>query len=323
MTGTERQQLAQLETTNSAAYQSYLKGRHFWNKRTNPDFKKAIEFFEEAREQDPEYALAQVGLADSYILLGGQFYGADEEISPADAIGKARIAAQEALRLDPSLAEALATMGFIKMYDWDWEGAERDFKQAIALNPSYVTAHQWYGLYLYAMGRHDEAVEQTKRALELEPISPLQNRELGRAFLFSGKYPEAVEQFEKTLELDPNFSRTREYLVDAYWLSGMQDEAIAEAEKIHIRVARFFQLLKSGKKDEANDLLDSLPDHERLLNVHRHMMTGDLDKMFAHLERAFRDRNPQLPFVVARPVLDPLRSDPRLTDLRTRMGLEP
>jgi TolB-like protein/thioredoxin-like negative regulator of GroEL len=323
LSGEDRQVLAKSYTTNAEAYQAYLKGRFFWSKRTNEDFKKALEFFQEAREKDPEYALAQVGLADCYLLLGAQWYGVDEEFPPKETIEKARRAALEALRLDPSRAEARATLGFLKFnYDWDWQGSERDFQQAIALNPSYTTGHQWYGIYLWATGRHEEAIEEATHALELEPISPMQNRELGLALLTAERYPEAIEQLKKTFELDPAFPLTSEWLVYSYWLSGMEDEAVEEAKTFDDEVGRFYELVKEGKLAEATLLLPSLPDRGRLtLRSSYHILVGDDESLFDCLEEAFRERNPQLPMALGIPLLDPFRSDPRFQDLRQRMNL--
>jgi TolB-like protein/Tfp pilus assembly protein PilF len=320
----EEQQLAKIATTNSEAYQSYLKGRYLWNKRTNEDFKKAIEFFQEAREADPEFALAHVGLADCYVLLGEAFYGADEDFPPKDAFARAKSAALEALQLDSSLAEARTTLAFIRWsYDWDWEGAEREFQQAIALNPNYTTAHQWHSWYLSTMGRHDEALEGAKRALELDPISPLQNREQGIFLHRAGRYREAIEQLEKTLELDPSFPEAREYLIDAYWLSGMEDKAIAEATRLDERLGRLYQMAKEGKRTEAAQLRESLPERS-LLDLPRHyMLAGDTEGLLGRLEEAYRERYPTLPIVLGDPHLNPLRSHPRFIELLRRMNIEP
>jgi TolB-like protein len=322
LSGEEREQLARGETTNSEAYQAYLKGRFVWNKRTNQDFKKAIEFFQEAGEKDPGYALAQAGLADCLTLLGAQFYGADQDFPPKEAFARARSAAQTALRLDPSLAEARASLGFIRfLNDWDWEGAERDFQQAIALKPSYATAHQWYSLLLSATGRHDEAIEEAKHALELEPNSPVHNRELGLAFFWARQYREAVAQMDKTLELDSSFPLAREQLIDSYWLQGMRDEAIAEAEKLDTRIGKFFELVHEGNEIEAVRLLPSLPDINRLMSAPRYfVLAGDKETLLDRLEGAVLDRHPQLVVALASPLLDPLRSDPRFEDLLRRMN---
>ncbi len=325
MTGEEQQRLAKSGTTSSEAYQSYLKGRYFWNKRTNEDFKKAIDFFEEAKGSDPDFALAHVGLADCYSLLGMQIYGADEAFPPKEATAKARSAALEALRLDDTLAEARTTLAWIRLvYDWDWEGAEKDFQQAIALDPDYATSHQWYSIYLAVMDRHGEAVEEAKRALTLAPISPLLNRNLGNAFLRARQYEEAIDQLKKTLELDASFPLARGLLIEAYWLNGMKEQAVAEAREVDESIGRFYELLKDGRQTEAIQLVPSLPGHDSLSNTVRyHALASDEERLFEHLGEAFEERHPQLVVVIASPNLDPWRSDPRFQDLRRRMGLVP
>ena len=166
LTGEEQAQIASGGTADSEAYQSYLRGRYLWAKRTNEDIKRAIEFFEEAHAQDSNYALAYAGLADSYFILGGQFYGADQDYPPADSIAQARSLAFEALRLDEDLAEPRATLGIIRFtYDWDWEGAEDDFLAAIDRDPDYAQAQQWYSLYLSLIGRHDESIAHARQAV--------------------------------------------------------------------------------------------------------------------------------------------------------------
>jgi serine/threonine-protein kinase len=323
LTGEVRQALAKRMTASSEAYQSYLKGRFFWYKRTNEDFKKAIEFFEEAKEKDPGYALAHAGLADGYFLLGTQFYGPDEDFPFKEAFAKARTVAQQALQLDPSLVEARTTLAFMRFWaDWDWEGTEREFQQAFALNPNYATAHQWHAWYLSSMERHDEAIEESKRAIELDPTSPLQNRDLGIFSYRARRYEDAIEQLEKTLELDPSFPETQEYLVDAYWLSGMKEKAIAEANALDESLGRFYQLVEEGKQAEASRLRESLVEHSHLDIPRYYMLPGDVELLFQRFEAAFQERHPLLPAILADPHLDPVRSDPRFIDLRKRMGLE-
>jgi TolB-like protein len=322
ISGEEQQQLATSRTANSEAYQAYLKGRFFWNKRTNEDFKRAIVFFEEAREKDPEYALAYVGLADCYSLLGLQVYGRAEEFAPSDAFTNARRAALEALRLDPSLAEARATLAWVRfLYDWDWEGAEEEFKKAIALDPNYATAHQWYSVYLYSMERNDEAIQAAKHALEIDPISPLLNRSLGSAFQQAGRYQEAIEQFEKTLELDPSFPLARQSLAHAYWLNGMKDKAISEAGKANEELGRYYQLVQANDRAEAIRILATLSDDAQILHVGRYYIAGDEDTVFERLERAFEQHDPQLVMALVSSELEPLRSSPRYQNLLQRMNL--
>jgi tetratricopeptide (TPR) repeat protein len=323
LTGEARQAMAERYSTNAEAYQAYLKGRFFWNKRSNVNIKKAIGFFQEAGEKDPEYALAHAGLADSYFLLGSQFYGSDEDFPFKEAFEKARAAARQALQLDPSLGEARTTLAFTRFCDdWDWEGTEQEFQQAFALNPNYATGHQWYAWYLSSMEKRDEAIEESKRAIELDPISPLQNRDLGIFYYRARRYEEAIEQLEKTLELDPSFPETQEYLVDAYWLAGMKDKAIAVANTLDENLGRFYRLAAEGRQSEASRLRESLVEHSYLDIPRYYMLPGDVELLFQRFEAAFQERHPLLALILADPHLDPVRNDPRFIDLRQRMGLE-
>ncbi len=204
LTGEERRQLVKQYTENSQAYQAYLKGRYYWNRRTEEGFQKGVKYFQEAIENDPNYALAFAGLADSYDLLPR--YGF---LAPNEGYPEAKEAAIKALELDDTLAEAHASLGYAEVnYDWDWAGGEKEFKRAIELNPGYATAHHWYALYLAASGRLDEATSEIKRAQELDPLSLIINSNLGRILYFARKYDQAIEQFRKTIELDPNFADT-------------------------------------------------------------------------------------------------------------------
>ncbi|HLE72403.1 MAG TPA: protein kinase [Vicinamibacteria bacterium] len=312
-------------TSNSEAYQAYWKGRFHWNRRTNEDLKKAIRFFVESFTRDPALALAHVGLADSYVLLGAQFYGAEEEFPPAVAMAKARTAAQEALALDPNLAEAYTTLAYISfLYDWNWEAAEKGFLEAIERKPHYAVAHQWYSELLMLLGRHDEAIGQGRQALELEPTSPILSRELGFRFHQARLYPEAIGEFRNTLELDPDFSLARIMLTDALWDGGRIEEALAEAERLDERRRTLFQLLAQGKTSEATAWVESFPRDEftptRLSELYAR--AGAKEKALELLEEGLEKRIPQLLTTVGQPVFDPWRSDPRFLELRRKMGLE-
>ena len=312
-------------TSDSEAYQAYWKGRFHWNRRTNADLKKAIVFFEEALARDPAVALAHVGLADSYVLLGAQFYGAEADFPPGVAMAKARTAAQEALTFDPGLAEAFTTLAYISLlHDWNWEAAEKNFLEAIERKPGNAVAHQWYSELLMVLGRHDEAVAQARQALELEPTSPILSRELGFRFYQARRYPEAIDQFRKTLELDPEFSFTRVLLTDALWDGGQIEEALAEAERIEVRRRTLLQLVAQSKTDEARAWVDSFPRDEfsPMTLSTLHARAGDKEKALALLEEGLEKRLPQLLTTVGRPVFDPWRSEPRFTEIRRRMGLE-
>ena len=312
-------------TTDGEAYQAYWKGRFHWNRRTNEDLKKAIQFFEESLTRDPALALAHVGLADSYVLLGAQFYGAEEEFPPTVAMTKARTAAQEALALDPNLAEAYTTLAYISfLHDWDWEAAERDFLEAIERKPRYAVAHQWYSELLMVLGRHDEAVAQARQAFELEATSPILSRELGFKFYQARRYPEAIEQFQKTLELDPDFSGARIMLTDALWDAGKTEEALAEAERIDERRRTLLRLVAEGKTTEARAWVDSFPrdQYTPMTLSTLFARAGDKEKALALLQEGLEIRIPQLLTTVGRPVFDPWRSEPRFLALRRGMGLD-
>lgn len=312
-------------TSDSAAYQAYWKGRFHWNRRTNADLKKAIVFFEESIARDPALALAHVGLADSYVLLGAQFYGAEADFPPAVAMAKARTAAQEALTLDPGLAEAYTTLAYISfLHDWNWEAAEKGFLEAIERKPRYPVAHQWFSELLMLLGRHDEAVAQARQALELETTSPILSRELGMKFYQARRYPEAIGELRKTLELDPDFSGARILLTEALWDGGRIEEALAEAERIDESRRTLLQLVAQGKTSEAKAWVESFPREEFTLMTLStlYARAGDKEKALALLEEGLEKRLPQLLTTVGRPVFDPWRSEPRFVELRRRMGLE-
>ena len=321
----EAARVAKPVTADSKAYQAYWRGRFHWNRRTVDDLEKAIELFEEAKAADPEFALARVGIADSYLLLGA-FYGNPEEHPPSVAMAKARTSARNALEIDPNLAEAHVTLAYIAfLHDWNWEVSERDFLRAIELNPRYAPAHQWYAELLMALERHDEAVVEARQALALEPASAILSRELGYRLHHARRYEESIQQFRKTLELDPGFAGVRSFLADVYWDNGMREEALAEAEHIDERLRMVFVLLAQGKTAEAVEWIDAIPrDGLRATRLSSlYALAGDLGKSLDQLEEAFKTRLPNLPNTLSAPVYDPWRSEPRLVELRNNMGLEP
>ncbi|MCA1616761.1 MAG: winged helix-turn-helix domain-containing protein, partial [Acidobacteria bacterium] len=223
LSSAEKELLTKHYTENSEAYQLYLKGRYFWNKRTVEGLKKGISYFNEAVEQDPSYALAYVGLADSYSLLGD--YGG---LTPNQTYPQAKRAALQALKLDGQLAEAHAALAFIKAaYEWDWPGAEEGFRKAIELNPNYETAHQWYAEYLSAMGRHEEAIAEIRRARAINPTSLIVNAVEAWVLYHARDYDQAIVQGQKVVEMDPHFAEVHEYLKRCYDEKGMYKEAIA------------------------------------------------------------------------------------------------
>ncbi len=263
LSGEERKRLTKRYTDDAEAYQLYLKGRYFWNKRTEGGFNQGIAQFKQAVEKDSNYALAYAGLADSYIGLTFYNFTAPNETMP-----KAKEAAMKALAIDNSLAEAHTSLAHVLMnYDWNWFEAEKEFKLSIELNPDYATAHQWYAIhYLTAMGRPEEALQEMKRALELEPTSLIMNTFMGATFYFAGRYDEAIEQCRRTIEMDPNFAVAHWHLGLAFEQKSMFEQAVAEFQKVVIlsggsplmKAALGFAYAKSGVRNKANKILNEL-----------------------------------------------------------------
>jgi len=322
LTPSEQARLASARPVNTEAHEAYLKGRYYWNKRTQKGLKKSIEYFEQAIAKDPTYAVAYAGLADSYSLFSR--YGI---LPPREAYPKAKAAALKALQINNQLAEAHATLGEIKAsYDWDWASAEREFKRALELNPGSPMPHYWYSYsYLTPMGRHAEAVAEMKRALELDPLSLMTSTNLAGRFLSSRQYDQAIEQLQKTLELDPDFWPARAYLCEAYLRKGMYLKATAENRGDKQGLARIYAL--SGRKSEALKLVPELKEevkHRDLWPIDMaelYAALGERDEAFAWLERAFDEKSQQLTYLNSGAEWDPLRSDPRFHDLVRRIGL--
>src|SRR5688572_4661464 len=333
LSGDAKKRITKRYTDNVEAYQLYLQGRYFWNRRTDENLKKAVELFQQAIDKDPNYALAYAGLADSYALLGGPVYGAE---SSNQTVTRAKTAALKALELDHNLAEAYTSLGYIaSTYEWDFPSAEKNFKRALDLNPNYATAHHWYGLtYLSYVGRHEEAIRETQRAAELDPLSLIINSSYGRAFYYAKQYDKAIEQFRKTIELDPSFSRSHLYLGWTYEAKRMFNEAIAEYEKARaldnspmIIASLAHALALSGKRIEAQKLLDELEglSKSRYVSAYDlaliHIGLEDKDRVFQLLEKAYQERSSALSWLRVDQRLDKLRSDPRFSDLERRVGL--
>lgn len=321
----EREELGRHDTMSSAAYQAYLKGRYLWNKRANEEVRKAIGFFQQAIEEDPGYALAHAGLADAYLILGGQFYGADPEFSPQETLAKAKASAREAIRLDPTLAEPRASLAFIEFFhDWSWEEAERDFQLALEHDSGYATLQHWYAFYLSTMDRHEEAIARARRGIELEPSSPLNNRNLALILYRARRYTEAVAQMERTRELDASFPTVTEYLALFSWQSGMRERAVEEAQTLGQPLASFFQLLHEDKSEEASDAIAAAGSELSFtIRVTCYGLAGDRERLLTELEAAARERLPGLVFVMGDPAVAGVSSDPRYLEIRRQMGLEP
>jgi len=324
-------EIAKRYTENNEAYQLYLKGRFYWNKRTAEALKKSIDYFNQAIEKDPGFALAYAGLADSYVVPANQ-------LAPREGMPKAKAAAVRALELDETLGEAHVSLGRVMAaYDWDWTGAEREYKRAIDLNPRYAVAHQWYGGYLSVKGRSDEAIAERKRALGLEPLSLTINFELGLAYYYARDYDHAIEQFQKTLELDPNFAAAHNFLPAAYEQKGMYGEAIAEFKKAIPLTARSESTLSmaglghvyavTGRKSDARIVLGELKQTSAQQYVPAtsialiHAGLGEKDEAFVWLDKAYEERAFQMQWIKIEPRWDSLRSDPRFKELLHRIGL--
>jgi serine/threonine-protein kinase len=329
----EEKRLTRHFTENSEAYQLYLKGRYYWNKRTPGGIQKAIGYFRDATEKDPSYALAYAGLADCYHVPANP-------LPPREKMPLAKAAAIKALQLDDTLVEAHATLARVLfVYDWDWAGAEKEFKRAIELNPRYAPVHQWYGSFLSAIGQHQEADAEERRAQELDPLSLITNFEVALAFYFSRNYDQAIDQFKKTLELDPNFPPPHTYLPAAYEQQGRFEEAIVGFQRAITLTSGGDKTLAmaglghvyaaSGRKGEARNVLSEL----RTLSEHSYVPAhdvalvyaglGERDKAFTWLETAYEEHSFNLSHLKVEPRFDPLRSDPRFADLLRRIGLPP
>ena len=330
LSGAEQQQLARRDTANPEAYQLYLKGRFYWNKRTVESLKKSIEYFNQAIEKDPSYALAYAGLADAYGLFSTYSVS-----SPQESYPKAKAAAKKALELDETLAEAHTSLAKVLSYDWNLAESNREFQRAIELNPNYATAHQWYGNgNLRVMGRFDEAIAEMKRAQELDPLSLVINSDVGVTYISARQYGQAIEQLRKTTEMDQGFYYAHWNLGIAYEMKGSLQEALAEYQKARQLTddPRTLALLGhglavSGKRVEALRMLDQLKEMAKQRYVPAYSFTivyvglGEKDQALQWLEREYQDRAVELLSLKVDPLLDSLRSDPRFADLVRRMGL--
>jgi TolB-like protein/Flp pilus assembly protein TadD len=326
LTGEEEQAIGRRPTEVPEAYELYLKGRFFWNKRTGADLQMAIQYFNQAIAKDPSYALAYAGLADAYVLLPP--YGA---ASSSDSFPRAKAAAKKALEIDDALAEAHTSLGQILLfYDLDFGGSSREFERAIALNPNYATAHQWYGLgALMNLGEFERAIDELKRALQLDPLSLIINADLGVVFLTARRYDDAIAQLRKTIEMDPRFYYARWNLGEALQLKGHLRDAITEYRKAAelsddpLVIALLAQAYaKLGQRDEALKMLDQLQELATRRYVASysfalvHIELGDKAKAIDCLERAYRDRTgPDISSIKVDPMLDPLRGHPRFQSL--------
>jgi len=333
LTGEEKQRLTKSYTANPDAYQLYLKGRYAWEKRSESALQQSIEYFQQAIEKDPGYALAYAGLADSYAVLSA--YSIQ---SPGESFPRVRAAARKALELDDRLAQAHATLGIAFMnYDRNWSSAESEYKKAIALDPGYATAHHWYGLLLMALGRFDESLAQLRRATELDPFSIAIQGNLSRMFLFARQFDRAVEACRKAVAIDPNLGVAHIYAANVYEAAKMTREAIAENETAArllghtpyglMALGRAQAL--SGRREAALATVEEM----KGLSAHRYVSpafvamllrhVGDKDQILDWWEKACEDRIFEAIFLKVDPANDDLRDNPRFAALLRKAGLSP
>ena len=331
LSGEQKKRLTKRHTENTRAYHLYLKGRYYWNKRTEEGIKKGIEHFHEAIGADPNYALAFAGLADSYVLLAGYGSHLPEEVFPV-----AKAAAMKALKMDETLAEAHTSLAAVRAwYDWDWAGAELRYKRAIEINPGYATAYVWYALNLATVGRLDEALLTVKRAEELDPLSLIISLNVARILYFARRYDEAIEQCRKVFEIDNSFVVAHRRMGQIYHQKAMYDEAVAEYKRAltlakndsETMSALGYTYAISGRREEAMKILErveKLSKQEFVSPYSRarlHLGLGDIDQTMEWLERAYEERHSILIYTGVDPVFDSLREDARFQDLLQRMGL--
>ncbi len=327
----EQAALKKVRVVNPEAYESYLKGRYFWNKRTADGLKVALAYFNQAIDEDPKYAPAYSGLADTYALLADWEYGV---MTPRQALPKAKAAAIKALELDSALSEAHNSLAFcLDVFDWDLDAAGKEFRRAIELNPGYATAHHWYAWHLILLGRHDEAIAEMRKAENLDPLSLIINADLAETLVLAHSYDESIRQSRKAIEMDPNFALAHNQLGQAYLQEHAHDVAVAELQKAVqlsggsatciANLARAY--VASGKRSEAVKLLNDMkkrsnPSHSHASEIAVvYVALGDTDQAMKWLEKGYEERfNPS---VLLRPGFDPLRSDPRFEDLVRRVGL--
>jgi TolB-like protein/Tfp pilus assembly protein PilF len=334
LTGADQEKVAKTSTDDPEAYQLYLRGRFHWNKRKPDDIRKSIEYFQQAIDKDPTYALAYASLAEAYILIPNYRLG-----RPEDSYPKARAAALRAIEINPNLAEAYCSLASITSnYEWKFPEAEVQFRKAIEFNPNYATAHQWYAEYLLSMGRSDEAVAEMRRALELDPLSLIINGMVGVALRLNGKSDEAVAQLQKTAELDPDFARTHLFLAETYQSLGRFDEAVDEFAKYFVLIGeapddtrRFVEQVKKaakngGQRSYSRAMAEIIEAHAGPTPPPATVMAGywaragETDKAFDILEKAYSAHDDAL-LSLKDEKLDPLKSDPRYKDLLRRVGL--
>jgi serine/threonine protein kinase/tetratricopeptide (TPR) repeat protein len=316
-------------TDNNEAYQLYLKGRFHFSRRTKDELERAIELFQQAIKLDPSFALAYVGLAESYVVMPSFPY-----MSPKLAFPPAKAAVAKARELDPELPEAHTISGMIAAtYDWNWAEAEREFKRALELDPSLALTHYRYAwTYLSPMGRHEEAIAEMQRAMEIEPLSLIQGANFAGVYMYARQFDRSLEQAKKTYDLDPTFFGGQNWLCHSYDAKGMYGESLAISEgtlnsSFPLLSAMGYAYAKAGRRREAEVVINQLKEIEKTKYIINYWVAtiysalGDKDAAFAELEKSYQARDWFLPRIKTDSFMDPLRDDPRFADLMKRVGL--
>jgi tetratricopeptide (TPR) repeat protein len=318
-------------SVNPEAYEAYLKGRYYWNKRDRASLEKSLGYFNEAIAKDPNYALAYAGLADAYVVIGS-----DWATAPRGVNEQAKAAAQKALAIDDSLVEPHVSLASIYHNEWNWQGAEREFKRAIELNPSYATAHHWYSIYLATAGRFDEAVREANKAAELDPLSLIISASLGDRLNEARRYEDAASQCRKTLDMDPNFGLGYLCIGISYVNEGHFEKGIPELQKgIELLPGSPYFMGQlgiayalSGDRARAQEVLRKLKNlsQARLPNYSIAVVyagLADKEQTIFWLKKGYEERDEDMIYMKIEPVLDPIRPDPRFRDLIRRVGFSP
>jgi TolB-like protein/predicted Ser/Thr protein kinase len=326
----EEGRLLAARTVKLDAYEAYLKGRYFWNKRDREAVMEGLRYFQQAVKMDPTYALAHTGVADSYAIIGGTHW-----LSPDETFPKAKAAALKALEIDNTMAEAHTSLALIKQSEWDWMGAATEYKSALALNPGYAIAHQWYSLFLCETGRHEQAEVEARRAAELDPLSPIISLHMGQILYAARRYAEARRAIQGTLEVSPDFFAAREFLGLVYLQEHKFAESIAELQKAatvsskedSVMAALGYAYAVSGRKGDSQDILNGLKEQSRRRYVSPYLIAlicvglGQKGEALEWLEEAYKQRDSELPMIGVEPIFDPVRLDARFRDLLRRLNL--
>ncbi len=329
----EKPKLVKRYTENIDAYNLYLMGRYYWNKRTGEGLRKGLDLFQQAIEKDPTYTLAYAGVADSYNLLGYYYH-----MPSMEALPKAKIAAERALEIDESLAEAHTSLAWVSMfYDWDWKAAEKEYKRAIELNPNYATAHHWYSFYLMILGRRDESLDEARLAVTLDPLSLQVNMHLASMFNLAEQYTQAIEEFKRVLEMNPSYVLAHQELGHTYMGLEMYDNALTEYHKvIELLGTRTPSIISdlgylyamTGKTDQAKKLLEELQSLSEKMYVSPwgfaviHLGLGQIDQAYECLEKAYKERDHSIIVFKIVTYFEDFRSMPRFKALLQKVGFD-